>query len=157
MKVYVTRTLRNLSTHLVSNKEFFLELGKILGKGAGTLGLLYLASKMNIPITVSADGNISTKKSYCNPVKDFNPNVPNIIFSKNAQDSAILSLMQMAEDCDYDSRRIEYIEKIYEIADGDTDDNTRMLAINSINTIISNMDWDSNKRRGANYICKLAG
>lgn len=156
MKVRLNRTLKDLSTHIYSNKEVFLEIGKALGKGVSTIGLLYLASKLNLPLTVSPTGDVSTKRGTYDPLENLNINIPNVIFSRNSQDSAITTLTELAKVADFDSVKREYADKIFSIAKDCTDENTRMLAISAINQIINVMDWSSSKRYATDYILKLA-
>ena len=156
MKSRMNKTLKSLSTHIYSNKEFFLEIGKTLGKGAGTIGLLYLASKLNVPLSISPTGSISNRSSWQNSLSDLNINVPNIIFSRNSQDSAIATFAELGRSADFDSTKRDYVNKIFNIAKDCTDDNTRMLAVSSINQIINAMDWESSKRYATDYILRLA-
>lgn len=156
MKASARKTLRNLSTYVFSNKEFFYELAKIVGKGTGTIGLLYLASKLDLPITVSPCGDISTKNSVKTTLEDLDIPVPNIIFSRNSQDSAINTFLELGKVADWDSYKQRYVEKIYEIAKDCTDENTRMFAVSAINQIAKTMDWDSHRNQAVDYIFKLA-
>lgn len=150
MRANTTRTLKNLSILIFSNKEFFYNIAKILGKSAGTLGLLYFASKMDIPITLSQSGDVSTRR----PI-DQNIHFPNIIFSKNPQEAAIDGLIQMANNSSFDSNKMDYVKKIYKIASDGTDDHTQMVAIAAINSIIRSMSFSSSKQQASDYIYKL--
>lgn len=152
------KALKNLSSLLVDNKELWIDMGKILGKGACAIGLLYISSKLDIPLSISPDGNLSTRSHKINlsSSNDVMVNVPNIIFNKNSQDSAISTFTELGKAASFDSVKEDYVRKIYKIAQDCTDDNTKMLAIAGINAIAKTMCFGSNQNSASNYILKIA-
>lgn len=156
-----SKTLKNMTKYLSDNKDFFLELGKVVGKGAGAVALLYAASKLNIPLTISPSGalsSISIPKEPSNPVfSNSELRIPNIIFSRNSQDSAINTFMELGKAASFDSVKTDYIDKIYKLVSGKcTDENTKMFAISAINEIANTMYFSSGKTTASNYILKIA-
>ena len=156
MKARNSKTLSNLTHYIFENKDFFVNIGKGICKGAGALGLLYVASKMDIPVTLSPSGMSMSSSRVTNhdPIQDIK--IPNIIFSKDSKDSAMISLMELGKTAPWDSYKLDYAKKIFDIAKDGTDDNTRMIAISAINAIVNTINFESSKKEAINYICKLA-
>ena len=145
------QTIKNASNYIYNNRRFFFEIAKGIGKGIGAIGLLYVASKLDLPLSVSPTSGMNLKVSAPDPIT-----VPSMIFAKDSKESAIWSLMELGRKADWDMYKMDYVKKIFRIAKECTDDNDVKSAISAINTITNSMNSSMYQKEAIDYICKLA-
>lgn len=145
------QTVKNLSNYIYNNRRFFFEIAKCIGKGAGAIGLLYIASKLDLPLSVSPTSGMNLNVSAPDPIT-----VPSMIFAKDSKESAIWSLMELGKKADWDIYKMDYVKKIFGIAKECTDDSDVKYAITAINAITNSMHSNAYQKDAINYICKLA-
>jgi len=77
------------------------------------------------------------------------------VFTKvKATDQSIDSIASLAKQTTFDSNKLEYVRKIYDIAKDSTDDK-KQYAAKVMGDIAKEIQFNSNKNTVADYICRL--
>ena len=135
-------------------------------KGAAICGTMYLAEKFGVPVSINPiEGNIKVD-NYSNVVRfpkrnshistdDILTTVSQSAICTNSDESAILSMLELAKASDSTYYMNEYVKNIYEIARKGTDDKTKQFAISAIGIISNNCDSEYYKNQWGRYIMNL--
>ena len=130
-------------------KKFVLDNKEIFVKGAGWIGFLALCHKLNIPINLGTRTEIDLNRIL-------NNNGIKLAPDSGVEEEAIVSMMEAAEECIYDSDKIKLAEDIFDIASKTNDPKVRKTAIKALSAIASDCVYNSDVIRINKYIAALA-
>lgn len=120
----------------------------------GTLvsgGLYYLFKKMGMDISFGevVSGGRSASNGDCTLDSTA------FVFTRNAAEAAIKSVMDSAMDMAWDNSKITAIRNIKNLVTSDADDDTKKFAITAISRIRGTLSWDSSKQIATDVISSI--